>query len=93
MKDRIGVREGLRRQDGSLQKSWCILKSYNLPSVLSLGVIGHKGWECDLSEQVPYSIAVSFEALTGNINIYEMIREENQIELPVEAEAGIEVRI
>jgi len=85
--------EGLRRQDSSLQKSWCIMKSYNLPSVLSLAVIGHKGWECDLSEQIPYSIAVSFEALTGNINVYEMIRVENQIELPVEAEVGVEILV
>lgn len=82
---------GIKRQDNSLQKSWCVIKSYELPSVLSLAVIGHKGWECDLSEQVPYSIAVSFEALTGNINVYELIRIENQIELPVEVEQEIRV--
>jgi hypothetical protein len=84
---------GIKRQDSSIQKSWCVMKSYELPSVLSLAIIGHKGWECDLSEQIPYSIAVSFEALTGNINVYELIRAENQIELPVEAEVGIEVRV
>lgn len=82
---------GIKRQDNSLQKSWCVIKSYELPSVLSIAVIGHKGWECDLSEQVPYSIAVSFEALTGNINVYEMIRVENQIELPVEVEQEVRV--
>jgi hypothetical protein len=84
---------GVKRQDSSLQKAWCVMKSYDLPNAFSLAVIGHKGWESDLSEQVPYSIAVSFEALSGNVNVYEMIRVENQIELPVEAEAGIEVRV
>lgn len=75
---------GLRRQDSTLQKSWCVIKSYNLPKVFSLAVIGHKGWECDLNEKVPYSIAVSFEALNANINVYEMIRVENEVEIEQE---------
>ncbi len=82
---------GVKRQDSSLQKSWCVMKSYELPSILSVAVIGHKGWESDLSEQVPYSMAVSFEALTGNINVYEMIRLENQIESSVEVEQEVRV--
>ena len=81
----------LRRQDSTIQKSWCIIKSYQLPEIFSLAVIGHKGWECDLSEKVPYSIAVSFEALNANINVYEMIRVENEIPLPVEVEQEISV--
>jgi len=81
----------LRRQDSTVQKSWCIIKSYQLPEILSLAVIGHKGWECDLNEKVPYSIAVSFEALNANINVYEIIRVENEIPLPVEVEQEISV--
>lgn len=81
----------LKRQDSTVQKSWCIVKSYELPETFSLAVIGHKGWECDLNEKVPYSIAISFEALNANINVYEMIRIENEIPLPVEVEQEISV--
>ncbi|MEK7088738.1 MAG: S8 family peptidase [Patescibacteria group bacterium] len=80
---------GLRRQDSTLQKSWCIIKSNQLPEVLSLAIVGHVGWESDLSEKVPYSVAVSFEALSANINVYEMIRIENQISIPIEIEQEI----
>ncbi len=82
---------GLRRQDGTLQKSWCIIKSYDLPEIFSLAIIGHKGWECDLNDQIPYSVAISFEALNENINVYEMIRLENEIEIPVQVEQEIEI--
>ncbi len=75
--------EGLRRQDSTLQKSWCILPSHSLPSELSIAVVGHKGWNKDLSERVPYSIVVSFEVLNADINIYEMIRVENEVDVEV----------
>lgn len=68
------------------------MKSYQLPETFSIAVIGHKGWECDLDEEVPYSIAVSFEALSGNINVYEMIQVENEIQLPVEVEQEINIQ-
>lgn len=85
--------DGIRRQDSTLQKSWCIIKSYQLPEVLNLAVIGHNGWECDLEEKVPYSLVVSFEALTNrNIEVYEMMRVENGIELPVEIEQEINTK-
>lgn len=83
----------LKRQDSTVQKSWCIAKSYELPETFSLAVIGHKGWECDLNEKVPYSIAISFEALNANINVYEMIRIENEIPLPVPVEVEQEISI
>ena len=38
-----------------------------------------------------YSVAVSFEALSANINVYEMIRIENQISIPIEIEQEIRV--
>lgn len=83
----------IRRQDSSLQKAWCVIKSNRLPEVLSLAVIGHCGWQADLNEKVPYSIAVSFEALNANINVYEMIRIENEIEISVEVEQEINTEI
>lgn len=80
---------GIRRQDSTLQKSWCVMKSHELPENLSIAVIGHSGWESDLSEKVPYSIGVSFEALSADINVYEMIRVENEIEIPIEVEQEV----
>ena len=71
--------DGLRRQDSAVQKDWTIISSYNLPPDLSFAVVGHKGWEKDITKRIPYSIAVSFEVLGENINIYEMIRVENEV--------------
>ncbi|MBS1666289.1 MAG: S8 family peptidase [Bacteroidetes bacterium] len=76
-----GTVKGLRRQDSSLQKDWLVTKSYNLPAEFSIAVIGHKGWEKDLTEEVPYSIAVSFEVLNAEIDVYNLIRIENEIEI------------
>jgi hypothetical protein len=73
--------KGLRRQDSSLQKDWLVAKSYNLPEEFSIAVIGHKGWEKDITDEVPYSIAVSFEVLNAEIDVYNLIRIENEIEI------------
>jgi hypothetical protein len=77
--------DDIKRQDNSLQKSWCILKSYELPDEICLAVKGRKGWEKD-DEEVPYSIAVSFEALGADINLYELIELENRIDVNVPVE-------
>ncbi len=76
-----GTVKGLRRQDSSLQKDWLVAKSYSLPEEFSISVIGHKGWEKDITEEVPYSIAVSFEVLNAEIDLYNLIRIENEIEV------------
>ena len=76
-----GSVKGLRRQDSSLQKDWVILKPYNIPEQFSVAVVGHQGWEKDITEEVPYSIAVSFEVLNAEIDVYNLIRIENQIEV------------
>ena len=75
--------KGLKRQDSTLQKSWCIIPAHALPKELSIAVVGHSGWSKDFSELVPYSIAVSFEVLNANVNIYEMIRVENEVPVQV----------
>lgn len=84
-----GIIKDLKRQDSTLQKGWCRIKSNQLPEFLSFAVVGHAGWEPDLDKEVPYSVAVSFEALSADINVYEMIRIENEIELPVEVEQEV----
>eukprot|EP01031_Cornospumella_fuschlensis_P014773 gene14773-18049_t len=75
-----GTVKGLKRQDSATQKDWVVVKSNTLPEQLSFAVAGHKGWEKDLSEEVPFSFAVSLEVLDGELEIYERIRAVNQIE-------------
>ncbi|MCE2994151.1 MAG: S8 family serine peptidase, partial [Flammeovirgaceae bacterium] len=75
--------KGLRRQDSTLQKSWCIVPAYALPQELSIAVVGHNGWNKDFDEVVQYSVAVSFEVLNANVNIYEMIRIENEVPVQI----------
>lgn len=74
-----GKVKGVKRQDSATQKDWAIIKSNQLPDQLSFAVIGHKGWEKDVMQPVPFSIAVSLEALDGPLQVYERIRATNII--------------
>lgn len=74
-----GSIRGLKRQDSATQKDWVILKSNQLPEQLSFAVIGHKGWEKNLQNEIPFSLAVSIEALQGELQVYEEIRANNEI--------------
>lgn len=74
-----GTVRGLKRQDSATQKDWVILKSNQLPEQLSFAVVGHKGWDKNLENEIPFSLAVSIEALQGELQVYEQIRLSNQI--------------
>lgn len=76
--------QGVKLQDNTLQKDWAVFSSFDLPEDLGIAVVGHKGWEKDLREKVPYSIVVSFEALDQNLSVYQSISIENQIEVEQE---------
>jgi Subtilase family len=69
----------VNRQDSTLQKDWALIDSFKLPKELCIAIVGHKGWEKDIKKEVPYAIAVSFEVLNSEINLYEMISVENEI--------------
>ncbi|QIL42376.1 hypothetical protein G7074_25815 [Pedobacter sp. HDW13] len=79
-----GKIKGARRQASANQKDWVVLKSFDLPPELSFAVIGHKGWENDLEQEVPYAFVVSFEILNAEIEIYEIMQRVN-IEIPIQA--------
>jgi hypothetical protein len=51
-----------------------------------IAVIGHEGWNNAPDAEVPFALAVSFEALNTNISIYTEIA---QIQVPLEVEAEI----
>lgn len=84
-----GIVKDLKRQDSATQKDWVIVKSNTLPEQLSFAVIGHKGWENDLSEEIPFSFAVSFEVLGGELEIYERIRASNEVQVEEQIEARV----
>ncbi len=77
-----GIVENYNRNDSTAQKDWAVIKSFQLPKELSFAVRAHQGWDKN-NEEIPYAITVSLEILGANIPIYEEIRLENEIELPV----------
>nr|WP_288813241.1 S8 family peptidase [uncultured Sphingobacterium sp.] len=81
-----GIVKGIKRQANANQKDWATVKSYNLPEELSFAIVGHKGWEKDFEEEVPYAFVVSFEVLNGEIPLYELMA---QVNVEVEQESQI----
>src|SRR5690606_38275816 len=81
-----GIVKGIKRQANANQKDWAVVKSYDLREELSFAIVGHKGWEKDLEEEVPYAFVVSFEVLNGEIPLYELMA---QVNVEVEQESRV----
>ena len=76
-----GQVKGIKRQDSPTQKDWVILKSNLLTSELSFAVVGHKGWDKDTAQELPFALAISFEAISKDVEIYQMIEIANEVEV------------
>jgi hypothetical protein len=63
----------------TLQKDWCVINASDLSDEFCIAVRGHKGWGSLFKAK--YVLAVSFEAVDQNIEIYEYIRLNNQVEV------------
>lgn len=74
-----GEVEGMRRNDSTAQKDWAIIKSYDLPEELCFSVRGHRGWDNN-REAIPYALVISLEMLGKELEIYESVRIENEVE-------------
>ncbi|WP_142786103.1 S8 family peptidase [Changchengzhania lutea] len=74
----------VKLNSNTVQKDWAILKSNKLTENFCIGIVGHTGWDKDLKSEMPYSIAVSFEAINKDIELYNEIRIENAIEIQVD---------
>ena len=92
-KERDGITPGVTRRNGTVQKDWAIVDSYELPDVFGIVVRGHKGWDRRNPEATArFALAVSFEAMGAEVNLYESIRAA--IEAEVRApEAVVEVSV
>ena len=93
-----GAIHGTRRNSGTVQKDWAIVKSNALPDHFCIAVRGHQGWSNDPDTTARYALAVTFEIVGQEISIHGPLRTavltlQTQIEaeLEVEAEAEIEV--
>ena len=79
--DNWGDFKGFNRRRQTLQKDWCIIKSSQLNDTFCIAVRGHKGWGSLFKAK--YALAVSFEAIDQNLELYEHIRLSNvRIETP-----------
>jgi len=72
-----GKVRGVKRQASTNQKDWAIVNSYKLSQELSFAVVGHKGWEKDMEQEIPYTFIVSFEVLGAELPIYELMQQVN----------------
>ncbi len=81
--------KGLSRKGQTIQKDWCMVPSSQLTDAFCIAVRGHKGWGTLF--RAKYALAVSFEAVNEDIEIYEHIRVAN--ELTVEEIGSNEIRI
>jgi hypothetical protein len=58
------------RGNGTVQKDWAIVKSFDLRDAFCIAVVAHKGWNNDPTAQVPYALTASFEIINSEIPIY-----------------------
>lgn len=96
--DTTGFVRGIRRNSGTVQKDWAIVKSNALPSQFCIAVRGHEGWSKDPDETASYALTVTFEIVGQEISIHEPLRtavlelqSEIEAEVDMEFEAEIEL--
>ena len=69
-----GVIRETKRNNGTVQKDWAVVKSNTLPPDFCIAVVGHQGWSRDPDSTDQYSLAVTFEILGQEISIYDPLR-------------------
>ena len=85
-----GLIQGASRQNSTLQKDWCHIRSHELPPDFCIAVVGHPGWDPSPETKAKYALAVSFEAVNADLKVYAPIRVA-LARVPVEVEQRIEV--
>jgi len=88
-----GVIPGASRLNGTLQKDWCYLPSYELPDQFCVAVIGHPGWDPSPESRAKYAVAVTLEAVNEDMAVYQHVRAAVEAQVPIEAEQIIQIGI
>jgi hypothetical protein len=86
----------VRRNIGTLQKDWATVKSNALPEDFCIAVRGHRGWSRDPESAARYVLAVTFDIVGQEIQIYDPLRvtvQELEVELEAEVEPEMEVEV
>ena len=91
-----GLIRSTRRNSGTVQKDWAIVRSNTLPDHFCIAVRGHQGWSHDPDTTARYALAVTIEIVGQEISIYDSLRTavvelQTQIETDVEVEIEVEV--
>lgn len=93
--DNWGVVRGLRRNSGTVQKDWAIVRSHSLPDSFCIAVRGHQGWSRDPDSAARYSLVVTLDVVGQEVPIYEPVRlavealrVETEVEIQGEEEVG-----
>jgi hypothetical protein len=86
----------IRRNIGTVQKDWAIIKSNALPDDFCIAVRGHQGWNHDPESVANYTLAVTFEIVGQEIPIYEPLRTavlalQTQVEAELETELEMQL--
>ena len=95
-KPQDGLIRDFKRNSGTVQKDWAVVRSNSLPDHFCIAVVGHQGWSHDPDSTARYALAVSFESLGGEITIYEPLRvaiAELQAQTEAEIDAEVEVEV
>jgi hypothetical protein len=91
----FGFIRNTKRNSGTVQKDWAVVKSNALPDNFCIAVVGHQGWSHDPDSTARYALAVTFEILGQEIPIYEPLRvaviQLQQLQAEIQAEAEVEV--
>jgi len=79
--DNWGMVEETNRTRGSVQKDWAAFNAYDFPAEFAVAVRGHVGWNHrEGAGAARYCLVVSFEVLSGEVPIYQMIEDEIRAE-------------
>lgn len=92
-KPQWGVIRDVKRNSGTVQKDWAIVRSNALPDHFCIAIVGHRGWSADPDSVARYALAVTFEILGQEISIYESLRlavHDLQVEI-ASTEVAIEI--
>lgn len=96
-KPQWGVIRDHKRNSGTVQKDWAVVRSNALPDHFCIAVVGHQGWSHDPGSVARYALAVTFEIQGREITIYEPLRAaiaELQAQTEeIEAEGEMEVEV
>jgi len=69
-----GLIRNARRNSGTVQKDWTVVKASRLPEQFCIAVRGHEGWSHDPDATARYCLCVTLEAQGEEISVYEPMR-------------------